>query len=574
MIAIRKREVFSERGFKAILLNRLAEIQPLERFLYSSVIIASVLMRFIELSSRPLPFADEVLAAADIRAQLRTGHHFSGAPVIFYDWMVTLFDGRLLSGVVLGTSLLDLRLISATFGVLTMVALIWLGIEIGSVRVGVISACMYGFMPWAVYFNRVFIPDSEYGFLSLVGFILIVRALRNHHCRCLYVAVVPLVMAIYLYPPALITSPGIALLVTFIYRKEILAHHLKHVLGSGLLAVCLLGYFAFVHFFPPTASLTNADATISSQGLWQHQLSVMAMIDRFVVDWASYLNPLFLLVHGDPTTPRQTIGVLGEVGYVIGCFGLLGIVSAIRGRSREQTLLVSALFLYPVVDALTYWNANGSSVVGFLGCIVWSVLAANGILFVIGYRPKSDERRLEPEPASRRNAVLSISFCLLALQMIFFSWYYLVRYPIVTASNFEIGLPQVIPILYSHDATRIPLILQGAYQEGAMLDYYDNDEPKVLGSYLDCSVLPYDATHYVTAGTAIVIHESSAYEGTAGCVAGNQLITLDLKALKMAGTRFVVWSVYANAPGSTYRTAVVFIEVPRERQHRAINSSK
>ncbi len=545
---------------KPTLIQGLAKIDPLERLLYSSAIFISVLIRFVYLGTAPLPFADELVAAADIRDQLQTGHHFSGAPVILYDRLTTLIDGRLISGLVLGTSLLDMRLIAATFGVLSMAALVWLGLEIGSLSLGAIAACMYGLMPWAIYFNRVYIPASEYGFLSLIGSILLIRALKHHHIPSLYGAVLPLVVAIYLYPPALITSPGIATLFLFVYRKDITKQYLRHILGSGFLAVALLGYYAFVHFFPPVTAFSNVDATISSQELWQHQLSWASMLSRFVTDWASYLNPSFLLIHGDPTTQRQTIGVLGQVGYVIGSFGLLGIASAIRLRSREQRLLIAALLLYPVVDALTYWNANASSVVGFLGCIVWSVLAANGFLFLIRHGTKSVVGRSDTKAVGTRNKLLLTSFCFLALQMTFFSWYYLVRYPEVAASYFEIGLPQVVHILKDHNARRAPLVLQGSFAENIMLDYYDNNQPKVRGLYFNCTVLPYDAIHYTPPGVVIVVHESLAYNGTTGCAPGNQVIQLDISALKRAGRRFVLWGEFTNAPGSIYRTAVIFME--------------
>jgi hypothetical protein len=496
-----------------------------------------------------------------LRDQLRSGLHFTGAPVTLFDWLITVINARALFGATLGTSLLDIRLIAATFGLLSMFALVWFGIEIGRPRLGLLAACIYGVMPWAIYYNRVAIPASEYAFLTLVGVCFLIRAVKRHRWRCVYWGMIPLVLAIYLYPPALITSPGIAIIVFLVYRLEISRRGVFHIVTAGLLACALLSYYAVVQFVAPEGVSIGARAVISGQELWQHHLSVGTMVSRFVFNWASYLNPSFLFVHGDPNK-RQSIQIMGEVGYVIGALGVLGVVEALRTWNRDTKCVLALLCFYPVADALTYYNAPANSDVGELGCVVWALLAAFGI-YAVTFRGVRIRWWRSRSFLINGVAVLLLCTGLLACQVGVFSWYYLSRYSSVAASSFEVGYPTIVKVLEQHDARDAPVVMQGSFDENVMLDYVDQDHPKVLGLYFTCSALSSIVARYTPPGWVIVIRESSAYNDYRGCVAGYQIIRLDEEALTGAGRRFVVWADFSNGSGAPYRTAVLWLSPSR-----------
>jgi hypothetical protein len=495
-----------------------------------------------------------------LRDQVHTGLHFTGAPVTFFDWLISVINARALVGSALGTSLLDIRLIEACFGLLTMAALVWLGIEIGRRQLGLWAACMYGLMPWAIYYNRVALPASEYAFLTLIGVCLLIRAVKRQRWQYFYVGVVPLVIAIYLYPPALITSPGIALAVLLVYRSKMCGRGVVHIVASGLLACALISYYVTAQLVAPQGVNIGTRAVISGQALWEHHLSLGTMVGRFVHNWASYLNPSFLFVHGDPN-PRQSIQVIGEVGYIIAAFGILGIVQAIRTWDADSRLALTLLFFYPVADALTYFNADANSDVAVIGCVVWSLFAAAGFCAVTSRPVRRIRLRSSRSFSMNRTALFLLCTLLLACQVGVFSWYYLFRYSSVAASSFEVGYPRIVKVLEERSGSRdVPVVMQGSFDENVMLDYFDQGRPKVRGLYFTCSQLAPNVIRYTPPGVAIVIHESSGYNDIPGCVAGYRIIGLDERALTGAGRRFVVWADFSNGPGAPYRTAILWLE--------------
>src|SRR5690348_7247138 len=80
------------------------------------VLIVAILLRFVNLSSIPLPLADEVFAAVDWHSIISTGHHFDGSRAGTLAYIVALLDGRLVAFSISNGSLMSLRIVSAVFG--------------------------------------------------------------------------------------------------------------------------------------------------------------------------------------------------------------------------------------------------------------------------------------------------------------------------------------------------------------------------------------------------------------------------------------------------------------------------
>ena len=524
------------------------------QFAVGAVLLLAASLRFPDLARVPLPLADEILAAVDVHYMTTTGHHFDGAHAGILAYVVPALDGRFLVSVLGGHTVPDFRLVSAFFGVLSVGLMVWLGRELVDVRFGVLSAAALAVMPWHIYFSRIYFPGSEYLFLTLVAICSGLAALRRRSLALSMVAAISAAGSIYIYPVALLATPLLLGSVLAFRWRDFRSFGLVRTAGVTLFGGVLLLPYALDHLVASDQSVRDANAVITGKGIWEHGLPISTMAEQFVSSWASYMNPYFVFLKGDPNV-AQSIQQMGQVGLVLGIVAWIGILVAVYRRTSLDLLLITLTVIYPIADALTYDDAWGNSLRGIVGSVVWALWVAVGVLEIQRFTRKSI-----------RPAALTAIAAAVALQTVLFVGNYFGPYTLRYAYAFETGYDNIYADLAKNGYQNVPITLHAGYAREAMLEYFSQYRLRAVNQSLACFSLPYTQLHYTTLPRVIVVREDRGFASVPYCVNQSKLIERDKTALVglplqpgEVARHLDVVAEFANDPQGDYWTAIFYL---------------
>lgn len=485
----------------------------------AAILSIATLLRFLRLDAIPLPLSDEVFAGVDVHWLVTTGHRPDGTTAGPLAYLVAAIDGRLLVTALHGASLLDLRIIAATFGVATVALLILLGRELGDLRLGLIGAAVLAVMPWHIYFSRIFYPASEYLFLTFLTLVLGLRALRTGSLAIAVASTAAAVAALYIYPVSIVATPLFVASVLFIRRQDLQKFGARKALLVLATALTLAIPYLEVHLAPPDPNVRLQNVVIANEMIWNHGLNTPTLAQGFLSRWLSFMTPSFTIFHGDPIV-RWSIQSMGSLGWIIGPIGWIGVAVAVTRRSATDWLLLSWLALYPVADALTYYDAAPNGVRGIAGSVVWAMLAATALNALLGRAPSP----------RTQVALTTVALALVAVQLSAFAWTYFGAYSATYAYAFETGYPRIYQTLAQNDLDRVPITLHAGYRRDEMLQFFSGYHLHSSEQVLACYDLPYNVLHYTALPRIFVIREDPDEQTNPRCI-HRGLIQRDLSAL-------------------------------------------
>jgi hypothetical protein len=246
---------------------------------------------------------------------------------------------------------------------------------------------------------------------------------------------------------------------------------------------------------------------------------------------------------------------MGEIGWVLGIIGLTGVVVAIYRRNRTDMLLLALTAIYPIADALTYYDARANSIRGISGAVIWAIWVAVGALAVIQLRSKASS-----------NTIATVALVALLLQSLLFIGYYFGPYTNQYAYAFETGYGGIYESLASRGLQNVPITLHAGYERDAMLQYFSQYRLHAPDTVLACSDLPFNVVHYTVLPRIFIVREDRDFGATPGCVQQSDLIQRDRGALLSVapqageGPRIIdVIDAFANDPQGGYYTAIWYL---------------
>jgi 4-amino-4-deoxy-L-arabinose transferase-like glycosyltransferase len=517
-----------------------------------AILAIAAFLRFFDLSNVPLPLTDEVYAAVDLHTLVSTGRHFDGSSADTLAYIVATIDGRFIS-LIWGHNLLSIRVISATFGLMTVALMVPLGRELGDFVLGVIAAAVLAVMPWGIYFSRIFYPASEVAFLTCLALLLALTALRRNSLGAGVGSAVAAVAAVYIYPVSIVAIPLLLASVIAVRFRQAIAFGPFKTFLVAVLAVSLLIPYAVAHFAITDASVANQNVVIANQMLWNHGLSATTLVDQFFMRWFSFLSAPFTILRGDPNI-RWSIQVMGSVGWIGGILGWIGLAIALGRRQWTDGLLLLWLGLYPVGDALTSFDAAPNSVRGIIGAMIWALLAATTI------------RALGRVSRKRFRVIACAGVCLtMAGQVLSFSAVYFGRYDSEYAYAFETGYPQIYQILSRNGLQSVPITLHAGYNRYVMLQFFSDYHLHSSEQVLACYDLPPNVLEYTVLPRVFIVREDNDVQSTPGCI-HQGLIQRDEAALLSVGAlpgskvrKLDVVAVFKDDVSGRYSTAILYL---------------
>lgn len=521
-----------------------------------------LLIRAYRLGGVPGPLGDEVTAAVTLRHGTALGVGILGA-------ITPIIDGRSVLKALGVSGLTGLRAIPLCFGIITVVVVAVFAAEMFDRRVGVFAAMAVAAMPWAIYYSRVFFPASEYLCLSCLLVLCLRRGITgDRSLRYAVAAAVVAAASIYLYPPAIVSSPLLTLSVLGTGSSFGLKRPLRLLAQVTFGTTLFLIPYGIAHLVAVNTATSGINRVIGSRLLLTSGLSVGQMMVRFAHSYVSYFTPAYLAFHGDPN-PAQSVRTFGELGLGLTLLGVVGILLCLASLKQENSrLLLLLLLLYPVADALTLQNAVGNSDVAVIGVLPWALLAGLGtsrIYVWIG----DGLQKLAKHGERKRRVCIGVSasvsgLCLILGQVCCFVPEYLGPYVSHFAYHFEFGFSRVEAIVKRAGVAGLPVAVDAGYLRNEMYSYFTSGQLNIRSVYQACTPLPRKYLLYAVPEQVLVVREGWDYGSTPGCVSQRSLIARELRALRAYGRRFVVLAVFKNAPGSpssaTYRTAVILIQ--------------
>lgn len=317
-----------------------------------------------------------------------------------------------------GVSEFTLRLTSALFFLLFLIAFTWLVWELcgKSSLVALYALTAAGLLPW--FFNLSRIAFEVISHLSAVAWALLVtwKAYRRDDARGNVILALLAGglwgLSLYTYPTARVLAPltMVALLAVYHTRKQ-WARTGTAFLGFVVCAVPLL------------IASTNNPEVINARFryvtyIFDASLSLAERIETFGSNYALYVSPRYLLRQGD-TILRHHTGSTGELYFIVGALAVLGLLSLTMTsapyRSRFIMFLGLNALAAPVAAALTTGDSSLRSILIGLYALVFSAIGASFLQSI------ADERA--------RRVLLALVFLFLGIEASSYLSDYFTRYP-------------------------------------------------------------------------------------------------------------------------------------------------
>jgi 4-amino-4-deoxy-L-arabinose transferase-like glycosyltransferase len=521
---------------------------PFEFGAMACIVALAAVLRLWDLGNTPPPAADEVLAAVDLHSVSTTGRHFTGASAGLLAYLIPILDGRDFISL-FGTSVTYLRLISAGFGILTVVVVFLLGKELFGSFVGLGAALVLAVLPWSIYISRMFFPAVEVTFLTTLALYLLLLAFRRRSVGVAIGAGLAAAISMYIYPVALVLTP--LFILSIVVAKFSLLRKFglwRTVLTLAVTAAFFLPY-VIQHLVPTDSAVQLANQVTATKMVWNKGLDPFHLFTFVGRNWLSYFSPSFLILHGDPNV-RSSTQSIGQIGWLTGIVGILGVFVGLSRRIPNCGLLAVWTILFPLGDAFTYYNAAGDSLRAAMGSVVWSIWAAIFAHEVWKHFGRTHVKRW---------VVASALVGALIVQTTFFSFNYFGNYAHTYGYAFETGYSQILPALKQHGLQYVPITFVGGYERNYVAQYYSDYQLRIDQTLIACNDLPFNVAHYTVLPRVFVLREDRDYSAVPGCIS-HGLIDIDLAQLRSNPDDNVrTVANYSNADTGPWRTAIVFV---------------
>ncbi len=383
------------------------------------IIILATVLRLWQLGNvPPSPDWDEVALGYDAYSIIHTGRDEFGKflPVVlrsFDDYKPALYAYLAIPSIlVFGLSVFAVRLPSALFGIISVVAVFFLIRELFEEYkykdyLALISSFLLAISPWSIQFSRVGFESNVGDALNLLMVLFFVKGLKKPWL--LFLSAFFAGMSIYVYQSEKVFTPLLALAIIIIFWKKLFAINKKYILSAVILGIIIVAPMAIYILGNRTALLRVTGTSVFSsqtellktnikkleQDKLNNDVLGQVMDNRRIVyaktvvsGYISHFDPNWLFITGD--IPRHHAPNMGLIYLFELPFILIGIYILIFGDFNKKTkLLILGWFLIaPIPASITTGVPHAVRTLNFIP--TYQIFSALGIvtslLFVNKYR--------------------------------------------------------------------------------------------------------------------------------------------------------------------------------------------
>ena len=376
--------------------------------LLAVVLAAALGLRVYRLTELPAGFfCDEAGNGFNTACLLYAGRDETGARLPLYVWSfgtsyknpVFLYSA-MLPMAVLGPTEMAVRLTAALWGVLTVLAMFFLGRALMGSLTGLIAALLLAVCPWHLHFSRIGFELVTFPFFFTCAVTCLVRWTQGR--RTLAQGAVLLGLCLYTYVPAKLFVPLFAAGFALLYRRELRARWRETLLAVGLLLLTVAPVAIF-----DIAHRDLAGSYFERTTLLGREGSPLEKARLFVDNYREFFSPEFLFRDSNDRIIRHRVGEHGELYWFMAPLLALGVLAALLRRDRALLLPLLWLALYPIAAALL--NEIPSASRGFIGAAAFCLVAAIGAGALL---------RLASQASGRREIVWGVQAALIAALLV------------------------------------------------------------------------------------------------------------------------------------------------------------
>lgn len=428
------------------------------------IVVVAIVLRFWQLGAVPAsPDWDEVALGYNAYSILHTARDEYGAflPVVmrsFDDYKPALYSYLTIPSITLfGLTVWAVRLPSAVFGVLTVIAVYFLLKELFKREsISLLGSFLLAISPWHVQFSRISFESNVGLAFNVFGALFFLKGLKKQWF--LFFSIVSFIASAYVYQSEKVFSPLLLLSLVIIYRKELLKIPKKYLYGAfaiGFVVALPMIWFIFtnknaleraqgVSVFADQTGLKQDAARLLVDKQNHDYLGLILDNRRFVyikeiiANYTSHFDPNWLFITGDLSrhhAPNMGLLYLWELPFMLAGIGFL-----LFGDFDKKTkwTIFSWYLLAPVAASVTTGVPHAVRALNFLPIYqIFTAVGLLGILKIVGKRKIIQW------------TILGITVVIGGYNIAYYLDQYFVQTNYYTAYDWQYGYAQVVPYVQS-----------------------------------------------------------------------------------------------------------------------------
>ena len=378
----------------------------------TGIVILAAVLRLWQLGNvPPSPDWDEAALGYDAYSIIHTGRDEFGKflPVVlrsFDDYKPALYAYLTIPSILIfGLNVFAVRLPSALFGIISVVAVFFLVREIFKEHkyrdyLSLASSFLLAISPWSIQFSRVGFESNVGNVLNILMALFFIKGLKKPWK--LFLSAFFAGLAIYVYQSEKVFTPLLVLVLAFIYRKQLFSLSKKYIVSAiifGLIVVLPMGFYIVTNraallrvtgtsIFSYQTELLKTDIRKLQRDQENNNKLGLILDNRRLVyavtivsGYISHFDPNWLFITGDIDrhhAPNMGILYIFEIPLI-----LLGIYFLLFGEFDRKTKLIifGWLLIAPLPASITTGVPHAVRTLNFLP--TWQILSALGVLMGI-----------------------------------------------------------------------------------------------------------------------------------------------------------------------------------------------
>ncbi|MEM0359991.1 MAG: glycosyltransferase family 39 protein [Candidatus Diapherotrites archaeon] len=406
------------------------------KFSLAAIVLFSFALRTFSLGSVPPGlYCDEASNGFNAYSILISGHDEHGAFLPLYFEAFGEFKNPVFiySAVpfvaAFGLSVFSIRLVSAFYATLTVLAVFFLARKMFGEKAGFAAAALLAISPWHLVFSRIAFEAITMPFFFVSGFFFLIKT--KEHFNFAFISAACFALAVYSYGIAYIFVPVFLLGFAVIYRKTI-KESLKGY-AIFLILFLLLVSPLFLEYLSSSEHISAVKGRAIASSLFnegfveryakEHSIDKSAVFQSlYPKNYLSYYQPEFLFVEGDRNL-RHAVPHEGVLHWFQLPLILIGIILCIREHKEQHFLLLFWLAVFPIAAASSIEQPHALRAITAIP--VFELVCAIALAFLW------EKLETKNDTISKKAAFTALSLVLLAsmFEFISFESHYFFSYP-------------------------------------------------------------------------------------------------------------------------------------------------
>ncbi|MBN2328763.1 MAG: glycosyltransferase family 39 protein [Candidatus Omnitrophica bacterium] len=447
------------------------------------LLAGSFLLRFAGLSSNPPGFfRDEADKGYTSYCLLQAGQDQSGRswPLFVQAMKVTTsavyqyVDLPFIAA--LGLTEQAVRLPACLAGVLSVCASFLLARSLWGTAAGLWAGLFVALSPWSLLLSRWANQSILLTFSIPLGIYLFVRQKERpfpsiHHS---WAASCCFLLALYTYAPARMYIPVFCVLIWLasLSRVSLSREHRRSFFLSGSIffTVFAVGCIPLAHHLLYESA--ESGARLSQITIHDGQ-SLFSMIREWIGNYFLHFSPGFLWIRGDENL-RHSTALFGQLHIYLIPLILMGLVRALKTRSRIDRILLIWLFMFPIASAFTR-ESIPHALRSVFAVPAFHVTAAYGLTAWREWRPCL-EKRFSVDGVKAAVRLWTAALILLPAIHLYDLFF---QYPRYAAMDWEYGYKEAVEWWKTHRAEADSALVSGlAEYPYVFFLFYDEYPPE------------------------------------------------------------------------------------------------